>query len=313
MDRTGGGVAIETRLDRTRLRFGGRLETRQLNEVDAGALLAGEPWAGMLANADPDDPPWRVQESLVGLVVHDLRDNPLQPRKGALLSANVEWAPGLPWDEVRAQPRTSFLKSEARISGYVPLGGLVLHVAAGGGYIESFAGLVPLEDRFRLGGTGSLRGFVRDAVGPQNITPPLQVDWPNGIGPAIDYALRDNPQRWTPTGGDTNAVGTAELLMPLPALGLSSWEGWAAELFGDVGNAWLLDPSAAPASENRSAPLLRVGIGGGMRIDTPIGPLQLDIALNPQAAAAQGPRKVLLIDEWREPVVRAHLTLGALW
>lgn len=315
MDRTGGGVAIETRLDRTRLRFGARLETRQLNEVDAGALLEGEPWAEMLGLPNPDltRPPWRVQESLVGLLIHDLRDNPLQPRKGALLSANVEWAPGFPWDEIRDQPRTAFLKSEARISVYIPLSGLTLHVAAGGGHIASFAGPVPLEDRFRLGGTGSLRGFVRDAVGPQNITPPLRVDWPTGIGPAIDYALRDNPERWTPTGGDTNAVGTVELLMPLPALGFASWEGYAGEFFADVGNAWFLDPDATPESENRDVPFLRFGVGAGMRIDTPIGPLQLDFAVNPQAAAAQGARRVLLIDGWREPVARLHLTLGALW
>jgi outer membrane protein assembly factor BamA len=172
---------------------------------------------------------------------------------------------------------------------------------------------VPLEDRFRLGGTGSLRGFVRDAVGPQNVTPALQVDWPNGIGPAIDYALRDNPERWTPTGGDTNAVGTLELLVPLPALGLTSWEGYAGEIFGDVGNAWLLDPDAEAASEREDVPLLRWGAGVGARVDTPIGPLQLDIAINPQVWFAEGERRVLLVEQWREPPARAHLTLGALW
>ena len=29
-------------------------------------------------------------------------------------------------------------------------------------------GMIPLEDRYRLGGTGNLRGFRRDAVGPRN-------------------------------------------------------------------------------------------------------------------------------------------------
>jgi hypothetical protein len=50
-----------------------------------------------------------------------------------------------------------------------------------------------------------------------------------------------------------------------------------------------------------------------MRVETPVGPLQLDLALNPQAAFATGTRRNLLVNEWREPSVRAHLTLGALW
>ncbi|MEQ1500898.1 MAG: BamA/TamA family outer membrane protein [Myxococcota bacterium] len=314
MDRSGGGAAIEWQLNRTRLRAGARLETRQLNEIDVGALLSDEAWARQIALAGPGGIPSRVQESVTGLVVEDLRDDPVRPRTGALLSLNLEWAPGLPWPN---QPRTSFLKSDARVSGYVPVGGLTLHVAVGGGYIAPFSGLPPLEDRFRLGGTGSLRGFVRDAVGPQNLSPPLVVDWPNGIGPIVDYTLRDEPQRWTPTGGDTTANGVVELLMPLPALGLTGWDGYAAELFGDIGNVWLLDPAATADSVvppyAALVPAVRYGVGAGIQVETPVGPLQFDVALNPQALFSEGAARALLVDGWREPVVRAHLTLGALW
>lgn len=332
IDRSGGGGSLRTsfgRRDHTELQIGTRLEFRQLNQFDEAAILPGEAWTAF----DPDDPDgarWRVQEAVTALVLHDLRDDPLRPSKGALLSLNSEWAPGLPW---RDQPRTAFLKSEARVSGYVPLGGFTLKLAGGGGTIlPLFPGVPPLEDRFRLGGTGSLRGFVRDGVGPHNIATRVAVDWPPGIGPVIDYTSRSDPERWVPTGGDTVADGTFELLMPLPELGFTSWEGYAAAIFLDVGNVWLLetDPDSDPLDDDLEPtsnqaiyqtilPFLRVGTGAGMRIDTPVGPLQLDLALNPQVLLLKDDpnqrfdRYDLLVRGWEEPAWRFHLTLGSLF
>ena len=60
-------------------------------------------------------------------------------------------------------------------------------------------------------------------------------------------------------------------------------------------------------------PFLRVGVGGGVRIDTPVGPLQMDLAVNPQAAFSQGGRRELLKTAWEEPDWRFHLTLGSLF
>jgi outer membrane protein assembly factor BamA len=117
--------------------------------------------------------PWRWQESLTSLVVVDLRDDPIQPRKGALFSLNGEAAPGLPWPD---QPVTTFLKGEVRGSFYVPTGPVTLQLSGRGAHVRSLGdNLVPLEDRFRLGGTNSLRGFVRDGVGPQ--TTPRGCRW----------------------------------------------------------------------------------------------------------------------------------------
>ncbi len=324
MDRTGGGAALQierrhalneqrSRYALTRVRTGLRLETRQLNEIDPGALITGEPWITIL---EEDPTRWRVQEALTGLVVLDRRDDPLLPSAGTLISMNAEWAPGLPWDTIRFQPRTAFIKGEAKFSGYAPLFGFVLHLTARGGYGMSYGdGPIPLEDRFRLGGTGSLRGYVRDAVGPQNIGPPIDVDWPTGIGPVVDYVARNTPNRWVPTGGDTTFLTTLELLMPLPALGLKDWDGYAGALFADVGQVWLVDPGVVTTSQQDpwrdDVPLLRVGVGAGVRAATPIGPLQLDLGINPQALTADGTQRDLLVAGWEEPVFRAHLSLGA--
>ncbi len=317
LDSTGGGAAVETNLPHTRLRGGVRLEARQLNEIDTATLLEGEPWSLLLAE-DPTVPTRsRLQESVTALIVEDLRDDPVSPTKGAWLSANAELAPGVEWPD---QPTTSFVKGEARLSGYVPVGRFTLHVGLGGGAVRTLGGgVVPLEDRFRLGGTNSIRGYVRDAIGPHNQAARVSVDWPAGLQPAIDYLLRDDPDRWSPTGGDTMASGTVELTMPLPALGFTSWEGYSASLFADAGNVWLLDPNlAVPATTDLpewadALPDLRFGVGAGMRVATPVGPVRLDVGFNPQRIGASGEVLELLRDELEEPSVRAHLTLGATW
>lgn len=312
MDRSGAGAALETKVGRTRLRGGARVERRQLREVDTGALLDGEVWASLIDVQDPVLPsPWRIQEKLTSLLVFDLRDDPVRPTQGLLLSINGEYSPGIPWGEA---PRTTFVKGDVRATGFIPLWGLVLKLSTEAGLARSLNGVpVPLEDRYRVGGTGSLRGFRRDAVGPRNIAPDVSVAWPDALGPLVDYAGRNRPDRWVPTGGDAMDISTAELLMPFSALGATSWDGYALAAFVDVGQAWLLGAEAD--SEGRTVaglvPTWRYGVGAGVRIATPVGPLQLDVAANPQVMQSQAEQRQLLSVLWEEPPVRAHLTLGA--
>jgi outer membrane protein assembly factor BamA len=250
------------------------------------------------------------------VLIHDLRDDPVRPTSGVVLTANGELAPGIPWTAITNPVR--FAKGEGRASGYLPLGGLTLRLSGTGAHGRGLerGAVLPLEDRYRLGGTGSLRGFARDGVGPRNIAPKVTVGWPSAVEPVIDYAVRDDPERWVPTGGDTMALGVAELLVPLTSLGLSAWEGYSAAVFADVGNTWLLATPTLPTSQlpayRDRVPSLRMGVGAGLRVATPIGPLQLDVATNLQRATAQGPTRTMLEREWEEPPVRVHLSLGAL-
>ena len=319
MARSGAGAALDTRFGaRTRLRTAARLEYRQFQEVEIGALLDGEPWLALVDPLDPDPTGIpRLQESLTALLVHDLRDDPVQPRSGVLFSTNTELVPGMDWGT--EAPAARFAKAESRLSAYIPLVGFTLNLTGEGGHGRTLTEgtTIPLEDRYVLGGTGSLRGFARDAVGPRNVTSRVDVDWPSAISPVLEYSTRDSPERWVPTGGDTIAVGTVELLMPLPALGLPGWQGYSAAIFADVGNTWLLSTDARATSERERylgvSPALRYGVGGGLRVATPVGPLQLDIASNIQAASASGRSKAFLRDDWEESPLRAHLTLGALF
>ncbi|MEZ4316498.1 MAG: BamA/TamA family outer membrane protein [Myxococcota bacterium] len=315
MARTGAGATVDSALGpHTSLQTSLRWERRQLQEFDPRSLIEGEPWL-TLANdpeaADKACNPCRMAESLRGVLLHDLRDDPVQPSRGMLFSWLAEVAPGVPYQ--KAELRSRFVKTEVRLSSFVPVGGLILRMSGEGGHARALGGtVVPLEDRFRLGGTGSLRGFTRQSVGPRNRAQRVDVDWPEGIGPVLDLTERDDRTRWIPTGGDTSAVGIVELLLPLPALGLQSWDGYAAALFADVGNVWLLGSGKATTSGLPEAPLVRYGVGAGARVDTPVGPLQLDLAANPATLYAKEATRTLL-EAWEEPTLRFHLSLGTLW
>ncbi len=124
--------------------------------------------------------------------------------------------------------------------------------------------------------------------------------------------VRRDDVRWVPTGGDTYARVAADLLVPLPALGLSDWEGYAVSVFVDAGQVFFIDGQTTVSSMlEPDAPMVRVGTGVGLRVATPVGPLQADLAFNPQAIR-QGPDG-LLRGEWEEPVARLHLSLGTLF
>jgi outer membrane protein assembly factor BamA len=318
MSKSGAGIAVETWLgDQTGLRSGLKLESRRLAEFDAGALLPGEPWAAL---TDPDDPGRATGGRWVGsvytLMLHDLRDDPLQPTRGLIVSVLGEWSPRIGDPDLAV----SFLKGEARTSAYLPVGGPILHMS--GEVARAWvlgSGILALEDRYQLGGTGSLRGYKRDAIGPRNLAEQFTTDWPDQLGPAVNYWTRDNPTRWVPTGGDLRAVVVGELILPFPWLGFRAWDGYAAALFADFGNVWLVGREARDLATSDQEtwrdvfhPLARYSVGAGMRVVTPVGPLQADLAVNPEAIRAEGPKKDLLRDAWREPTIRFHLSLGAL-
>lgn len=316
IDSSGVGASLQARLGRrakTALTAGLRVEARQLNQYDPPAVLAGEPWFSLIDPEAGTPSAWRTQEAVTALLLHDRRDDPLRPTRGVLVSLAGEVAPGIRWNDA---PRTSFVKAEARASALIPVGPLTLRLVGAGGRIWPIGdGIPPVEDRFRLGGTGSLRGFLRDGVGPHARADRTPADWPGGIGPLIEFGTRDDPDRWVPTGGDTVANGTLELIAPLGALGVAGWEGYAVTGFVDVGNVWFVDPDVqlAGADDIELLPV-RIGVGLGARVDTPVGPLQVDVALNPQAAFSRaGTTARAIRDEWEEPPARVHLTLGALF
>jgi outer membrane protein insertion porin family/translocation and assembly module TamA len=116
------------------------------------------------------------------------------------------------------------------------------------GGINPYAGSdsVPSNVRFFAGGPGTIRGYP-----------------PNRVGPL------DNEGR--PLGGDSLLVGSVELRFPISG-------DLGGVVFVDAGNVYTSSPGWDLGD-------LRVGVGPGIRYNTPVGPFRLDfgIALNPQA------------------------------
>jgi outer membrane translocation and assembly module TamA len=145
---------------------------------------------------------------------------------------------------------TSFVKLLLEARHYFPLTEkLILATRFSVGDIEPYAGseTIPGNVRFLAGGPGSIRGYA-----------------PNRVGP-LDSQGR-------PIGGNSLLLGGVELRFPIT---------------GDLGGVVFVDAGNVYSdSFGYNLGDLRVGVGPGIRYNTPIGPVRVDfgIALNPRAS-----------------------------
>ena len=193
------------------------------------------------------------------------------------LRASLSIAPTLS----RGQPNSTFLITQASIAGYLDLhrflggapGRSVLALRALGGsalaaseFNESIevngvsvpvgVPALPPDQRFYAGGSGTVRGYRYQSVGPQ---------FPDG----------------NPIGGTAMTAGNIEFRQ---RIGTS----FGAVAFADVGEVsegstpWsevFRSRRCSSATTLQGATCWAVGVGVGARYYTPIGPLRLDIAL----------------------------------
>ncbi len=179
-------------------------------------------------------------------------------------------------------PDASFVITQIKLATYFDLhklgigdpGRSVLAARALAGVAEGADEFsLPPDQRFYAGGSGTIRGYQYQAVGPQF---PVTTQFPIQ----------------TPKGGTAIAAGTLEWRQRFGA-------SWGAALFVDAGQVSGGRASGVPAST--SLPPLsefRIGVGAGVRYYTPIGPLRVDIAV---------PTKSTGIDE---PSFEVYIGLG---
>lgn len=141
----------------------------------------------------------------------------------------------------------SFVRSRLETAWY--LDWLAPVVIAVGGRLGLAAPLsdtpaLPIEDRFYAGGALTVRGYPQDKIGP------------------LDSS-------GNPTGGNALVIFNLESRFPI-------WRWLSGVVFVDTG-------AVTPVVSDLSSGAFKTGVGGGLRIKTPVGPLRLDVgyALNP--------------------------------
>lgn len=184
--------------------------------------------------------------SLRGSLIYDRRNNRLFPTGGFYLQGSVEWASAALGSE------NEFVRLRGNGRLYVPLfWGLVYRLNGNIGYVISTNDReVPIFERFFVGGIFTVRGYLR-----------------NSLGPEIRVARRLDP---TATTTDFNVGGNSQLYfnneIELPIL---EQLGIRAVGFLDFGQAYDRDEHMDPRD-------FRYAAGFGIRWWSPVGPLRFE-------------------------------------
>jgi translocation and assembly module TamA len=195
------------------------------------------------------DPPTNFNYTLVALpfsVVYDSTDlyTPLDdPRHG--YRGSVSLTPTI----AIGHPTAKFLITQVKVATYFDLNNL-LAIAPGRSVLaaRALAGIaqgagelsLPPDQRFYAGGTGTIRGYGYQLVGPMF------------------------PHTGNPSGGTAITAGGLEFRQRF-------YSTWGAVAFVDAGQ---VSASLKPLPSD-----VRVGTGAGVRYYTPIGPIRFDIAV----------------------------------
>jgi translocation and assembly module TamA len=168
------------------------------------------------------------------------------PRRGLRASLTVKPTLAL------GHPDARFIISEIKVASYFDLthllptdpGRTVLAALARAGVAEGAGELsLPPDQRFYAGGSGTIRGYRYQSVGPLFTQ-----------GPAVGL----------PIGGTAMEAGNLEL----------------RQRFGsNFGAAFFVDAGQVSASLRAVPGEFRIGTGAGVRYYTPIGPIRLDLAV----------------------------------
>jgi len=208
-------------------------------------------------------------------------NNPLDPTRGSVASAELTWASR--W--IGSSRLLQFARVIGDYAWYRPLArDVVLSWRIRGGVIFSprvaltsdTAAYVPPEQRFYGGGPSDVRGYQRNELGPVVYVIP-RADYDAGVAAGeteFESARDSNRIRVAATGGNSLAVGNVEVRFPSPVFG----QRLRLAAFVDVGSVW-------ERGQAQAGPRFRVTPGAGLRVSTPLGPARFDVAYSPAALA----------------------------
>jgi Outer membrane protein/protective antigen OMA87 len=191
----------------------------------------------------------------IGLtVVRDSRKDLFDPHRGTFSSANIEVS------GITGRESNHYVKVEGDERVYGSLGGSFVLASALRGGIERLYGpstVVPIEQKFYIGGPSVMRGFYPKTLGPDTTGGTFYIAW-----------------------------NVAELRFPI-----YKWLG--GDVFFDMGNLWNIQGrSFSDYSSVVTNPGLRYNAGGGIRVHVPIFILSLDIGFKLDRRPIESPYAV---------------------
>lgn len=182
-----------------------------------------------------------IKSSVILGFERDSTDHPFIPNKGSIVRATIEESTSYIGSE------TDFTKYEIAAGKYFPLFWKFVGLIKGelGWIIKTGDKDILISDRFFLGGINSVRSY----------------DWG-------DLSPRD-PETGDKIGGTKYGLFNTELIFPIvEEINLRG------VLFFDAGNAFA-------EGENLDISKFKMGVGGGLRWASPLGPLRIEWAYNP--------------------------------
>lgn len=224
--------------------------------------------------------------SLVGVSLNfDKRDDPITPRRG--------WRAGGSLSVAGVGGDVNYYQAEFNGAWYHPIiGDFIGSIKGRAGYIDGYAGdTVRLSDRF-FEGASTFRGFEVAGVGPRYLVGSTQID-PNRPELGMNPQTRNGRLLGQSIGAKIYAIGTAEVLLPLP---LPDQYGIRAALFSDFGTVGSVDSATKALNDDprfyvdldgdgiaETAPIqddlaLRATAGVSVSWDSPFGPVRFDFA-----------------------------------
>jgi outer membrane protein assembly complex protein YaeT len=220
-------------------------------------------------------------------VIDDTRDDPVNPRMGRYVSANGQLAGRSIGSEIgfvksfftaqmfRTLPHTNRIvfAGNARLGLATGFQREVVRTDANGQPVPGPDGQpivdlvkdLPASERFFAGGDTTVRGFALDSLGSAGTI-----------------------KEGFPIGGNSLVILNAELRMPV-------WGAVGAVAFVDAGNVF-------PHARDIDLTALRGAIGGGVRVNSPVGPIRFDIGFKL--------RREEIVPGRREGLTAVHISFG---
>jgi outer membrane protein insertion porin family len=252
----------------------------------------------------PDGETYAVSQRL--LATWDRRDNAFNASRGTFLVTGIEHVDAFPTDvnldKARGRgkpppPESHFFKLTQTFGGYIPLpkGLRIAALTRLGVNLQLTNASQTYPDRlFFMGGVDTMRGWTLNSFIPQDNVDriyaskdlPDSVPDPNAPGQTVPNANKFTPATQPIRGGNLMVNERIELRIPVRG-------PFETVVFGDFGNLWI-DPTYP---FQKGAFPMRVAVGSGVRVQTPVGPLAVDYGFN-------------VTREWYEDIGAINFAIG---